>query len=180
MIPHAVTVTMASAPARRRGLIRSIARSRTLGSSRARLSYLVNGALFLFVLGAIWTDIVSLLAGVCVLLLWGLRAGVTTDCLRMRREPARRATVLDLTTRSELLDAVIRAAPIVISVKDAAGRIVLLNGEAAAPSWSTAEAFLGKTDRDLYPDDQADRIQTQDEQAKRSKGSPQKTENKAR
>ena len=50
----------------------------------------------------------------------------------------------------------------VVSVKDASGRIILINAEAERFHGRPAVEFLGKTDYDIYPAPQADRIRAQD------------------
>ena len=66
----------------------------------------------------------------------------------------------------ELLDAVMQAVPVVVSVKDQAGRFLFMNQMAQEMLGAPAECFIGRTDLDMYPPAQAQRIIAQDAQAR--------------
>jgi PAS domain S-box-containing protein len=66
----------------------------------------------------------------------------------------------------ELLDAVMQAVPVVVSVKDQAGRFLFMNQTAQEMLGAPAECFIGRTDLDMYPPAQAQRIMAQDAQAR--------------
>lgn len=70
----------------------------------------------------------------------------------------------------ELLKAVIQAVPMVVSVKDASGHILLVNPEAERFHGLSAKELLGKTDHELFSATQADRIRDQDTKALASDG----------
>lgn len=105
----------------------------------------------------------SLLSSAVGALILGARA-----TLRRRRKAAEeRQSALEIETRAldasrKMLDAMIRAVPVVVSVKDATGRIILINSECERFHGRSATEFIGKTDADLYPPDQAARIREQD------------------
>lgn len=61
-----------------------------------------------------------------------------------------------------LLDALFQTVPVVVSVKDESGRILMINAECQRFHGCNADAFVGRTDFDLYPQDQAERIRAQD------------------
>jgi len=61
-----------------------------------------------------------------------------------------------------LLDAVIDAVPVVVSVKDEDGRIVLINRACEAMHGEPASFFIGRTDADLYSPEMAARIRAED------------------
>ncbi len=81
-------------------------------------------------------------------------------------------SVIDLTEqraaqrRSEeayaLLNAVFDNIPVVVSVKDEDGRIVLINAAGAALHGQPVSHFIGKTDRELFSDEQACAIEAED------------------
>jgi len=79
---------------------------------------------------------------------------------------ARRAAELERAGALALLNAVVSAVPVVVSVKDQDGRFLLMNETAQEILGAPAERFIGRTDRELYPPEQADRIQQQDAQAR--------------
>lgn len=61
-----------------------------------------------------------------------------------------------------VLDAVISSIPVVVSVKDSAGRVILINEAARDLHGVGPEVFMGKTDADLFPPEQAAAIADQD------------------
>jgi PAS domain S-box-containing protein len=69
----------------------------------------------------------------------------------------------------ELLDAVVQAVPVVVSVKDHQGRFLFMNQTAQEMLGAPAQRFIGRTDVDLYPPEQARRIMAQDAQARDSR-----------
>jgi len=87
-------------------------------------------------------------------------------------------SVIDLTEqraaqrRSEeayaLLNAVFDNIPVVVSVKDEDGRIVLINAACAALHGKPVSHFIGKTDRDLFSDEQASANEAEDHIARQS------------
>lgn len=90
-------------------------------------------------------------------LIWRVRRG------RLLKESGKwRWRVDQWDSNPELLQAVIQAVPVAVSVKDAAGRIVFINSEAERFHGKPAEMFLGKTDHDLFPPEQADKIREED------------------
>ena len=88
--------------------------------------------------------------------------GANTDITELKR------TALDLQRARELLDGVLSATPMVVSLKDSHYRFILINDAARETHGKPPEAFLGKDDYDLYPRSQADRIRAQDEAARAS------------
>lgn len=87
-------------------------------------------------------------------------------------------SVIDLTEqraaqrRSEeayaLLNAVFDNIPVVVSVKDEDGRVVLINAACAALHGQPVSHFIGKTDRELFSDEQACANEAEDRIARQS------------
>jgi PAS domain S-box-containing protein len=67
-----------------------------------------------------------------------------------------------------LLDAVVQAVPVLVSVKDEQHRMVFMNQAAEPFHGRPREYFLGKTDYDVFDAQQADRIRAQDLQVRES------------
>jgi len=68
----------------------------------------------------------------------------------------------ELESSRNLLDAVIQSVPVVVSVKDTAFRIALINSESERFHGVKDSEYLGKTDYELFPPEQAERIRAQD------------------
>ena len=87
-------------------------------------------------------------------------AGLMTDVtpLKQAQAEAQRAR--------ELLDGVLAATPMVVSLKDSRYRFLLINDAARESHGLPPAAFIGKDDYDLFPRPQADRIRAQDEAAR--------------
>lgn len=107
------------------------------------------------------------LTGAAVLLALG---GIVLVIRRAKQSQVDRASLAELertTARLEaqkrMMDALIQAVPIIVSVKSADGRILMMNAECERFHGRPATDFVGKTDLDLYPPDQAARIRRQDE-----------------
>jgi PAS domain S-box-containing protein len=82
----------------------------------------------------------------------------------------RRKAELELAHARELLQAVLDAVPVVVSVKDEALRILLVN-QANQDFHNRPESdFLGNTDYDLFPPEVAGRVRAQDEQVRKCDG----------
>jgi len=64
-----------------------------------------------------------------------------------------------------LLDAVIDAVPVLVSVKDEAGRIVLVNRACEAFHRRPASFFIGRSDAELFPPEMAEAIRSEDRRA---------------
>jgi PAS domain S-box-containing protein len=88
--------------------------------------------------------------------------GANTDITELKR------AALELQRARELLDGVLSATPMVISLKDSRYRFILINDAAQETHGKPPQAFLGKDDYQLYPRSQADRIRAQDEAARAS------------
>ncbi len=75
-------------------------------------------------------------------------------------------------TRSarELLDAVVQAVPVVVSVKDHQGRVVFVNEACGDVLGAPPAHFLGRADAEVYPPEQARSIVEQDAQARAAAG----------
>jgi len=65
-----------------------------------------------------------------------------------------------------LLDAVIDAVPVVVSVKDAHGTVVLINRASEALHGRPASFFIGRRDADFFPPDVAAEIEAEDRRAR--------------
>lgn len=105
----------------------------------------------------------SLVSGIVGSLILGARA----TRVRRRRNVLERQAALESEARAldanrRMLDAMIRAVPVVVSVKDETGRIILINSECERFHGRPATEFVGKTDADLYPPEQVARIRAQD------------------
>ncbi|MBI1394862.1 MAG: PAS domain S-box protein [Betaproteobacteria bacterium] len=81
---------------------------------------------------------------------------------RRRAELLAREKTAEREAHQGLLNAVFQTVPVVVSLKDDSHRIVAINSEAERFHGKPASYFLGKTDFDLYPADQAERIRAQD------------------
>jgi len=64
-----------------------------------------------------------------------------------------------------LLDAIIGAVPVVVTVKDESGRIVLVNRACEEFHGKPASFFVGRTDADIYPAETAAAIRAEDQRA---------------
>jgi PAS domain S-box-containing protein len=82
--------------------------------------------------------------------------GVNTDVSELKE------ATWQLQRARELLDAVVQAVPVVVSVKDAQHRHVFINHAAERLLGHPSEYFLGKTDFELYSPEQAQRLRDQD------------------
>lgn len=69
-----------------------------------------------------------------------------------------------------LLDAILQTAPVVVSVKDEAGRIIMANAECARFNSCDISDVVGRTDADLYSAEQANKVRAQDIAALSSTG----------
>ncbi|MFN8218587.1 MAG: PAS domain-containing protein [Fimbriimonadales bacterium] len=82
---------------------------------------------------------------------------------RLIQEVMRRAAVEEDLMRSQnVLQSIIDAAPDLIYLKDSSGRYEAVNTTFAASVGLTADEIIGKTDFDLYPEEEARRYQLSD------------------
>ena len=86
--------------------------------------------------------------------------GANTDISDLKRAAG------ELQRARELLDGVLAATPMVVSLKDSRYRFLLINDAARESHGLPPAAFIGKDDYDLFPREQADRIRAQDEAAR--------------
>ena len=86
--------------------------------------------------------------------------GANTDISDLKRAAG------ELQRARELLDGVLAATPMVVSLKDSRYRFLLINDAARESHGLPPAAFIGKDDYDLFPRAQADRIRAQDEAAR--------------
>jgi PAS domain S-box-containing protein len=86
-------------------------------------------------------------------------AGIT-DAYRMRA--ARRLVERQLTERDRILQAIVDHAPEIIYIKDLEGRYVITNPAAALLRGLEPSAFIGRTDFDLIPPEEAEAIRRED------------------
>lgn len=117
--------------------------------------------------GGVAAAMATVLVGIGVLVCRARRAADAVHLADVARHQRRTA---ELDSNRQLLDAIIQAVPVVVSLKDASGRIILMNGEGERFHGRPAGEFLGKTDFDLYPRDQAERIRAQDDEVARRDG----------
>ncbi len=118
--------------------------------------------------GGAWWSTLEVWLGLAVSL---LLAGVVLLATQSRRraeglvqahtEELQRRTG-ELESSRNLLDAVIQSVPVVVSVKDTAFRIALINSEAERFHGIKVTDYLGKSDYELFEPAQADRIRAQD------------------
>jgi PAS domain S-box-containing protein len=109
----------------------------------------------------VWLGLaVSLLLAALVLLATQTRRRAEQIANERTEELERRTDELE--SSRDLLDAVIQSVPVVVSVKDSAFRIALINSEAERFHGIKVTDYLGKSDYELFPTAQADRIRTQD------------------
>ncbi len=101
--------------------------------------------------------------GVCASLLLSALVFLANHT-RYKAEAIVRQMTAEWESSRQLLDNVIKSVPLVVSLKDAEGRIVLINPEAERFHGKPVAEFLGKTDYDLYPREQAECIRAQDRQ----------------
>ncbi len=74
----------------------------------------------------------------------------------------------ELESGRALLDAVVQSVPVLVTLKDAAFRHVIVNAENERLHGRPADEVLGKTDYELFPPALADRIRAQDREALRT------------
>lgn len=103
---------------------------------------------------------VSLLLAGVVLLATQTRRRAEAIAAERTEELQRRSHELE--SSRNLLDAVINSVPVVVSVKDQDFRIALINSESERFHGVKDRAYLGKTDYELFPAEQAERIRAQD------------------
>ncbi|MFO1320137.1 MAG: CHASE domain-containing protein [Burkholderiales bacterium] len=142
----------------------TIERTLDIGGRQLRLEFrarpdqagLLDSRLLVLVFGVS----VSLLLAGLVLISARTRAQAEALATEKTAELERRTRELD--TNRRLLDNVIQSVPVVVSLKNTEGRIVLINAEAERFHGKPAADFLGKTDTDLYTAEQAARVREQD------------------